>query len=1275
MKKRFLLFCVLLAGIFLPGRPAGAEEPTLCLPFCPLPAGWMIPWWSSQKFDWKPDHGTNSFLLLIRDRNPGAAFEILCDNMPQELDLSAIPAGKLSIGFEASVHTRIRLIAGDGRIRTEIECPKPEPRKEGLFWYTFPLQNAKTPIRHLSSLAIQFLEKTTSPSVKIRNFGIYSSEKNLQIPLVPSSEELKKTIAEERKLRIVTQDRHTRPEIRNGCFFQDGKYLFLLGPNAPVPLKSLERDDSYMKNQHIAYRKYVDREVLDSLGLNSTHFNLPNPLYTPALGYGITRNFKREIETAHAFLRTLGGTPLNVDFAFVNSEGFRHAFPEQGKRMVQKNSNWCYFIPFCPDSEEGRTFYRNCFRLGTSSLLKTGANPFLYELFNESRYNCQCDTNRKKFAQAMKAKYGTIQAANARWKTMFASFDAAASVKDFNSSFRMIPDWHEFASTRYAEILKEGKDAIRSIDKRPNVYITEQCSQGVFLNSFAAIGMDYRKIAAVVDSLGSEGGWRSYGYGSIKYGGIMEDAATSGNSYSYIADIYQALSKGKKPILNHEHYCARFHDGKRVPSSKTDLITSMWNEIMRGVSGSYLYTLHGWLTEWKNLEEARKQVEKPSWKSYMMLNPYAYPLETLDAFRQFMRELEPYREQVLPFPRFGKPAVAIFFSYPTLIMSGASKENVRRKMLEWYNAVLFRQYPLQIVFEEELASLDPAVRALIVPAATYAKEETLRDVEKFLGRGGIVIADQQAFCLDEYGDPQKKPIRGRIYRLNAADERSVEELRKILLKHEVPRHGTVTALSGPALQQTELHLIDRGDFKLCFLVNMEYLESRDVRISLNIRDTGRFYLTDPVNRRTLVQKNSETWSADDLRKGFVYTIPAQERVLFVLEHKRPENTVFLSPEEQKSLSESIHRKERETVRAFRKKHEQKRKREKAKFEKYADVALENCIPLDLRSVANRDLADPVAKDGKGGWMDDGPDYDLSTIPTGTVSAAGIPFQIPKTGKAAVVLLSRHSPYGKERVSGIEVGRCVRALYFLHACGWDSPENTPVMTYIIHYADGTKAEFPVRFGREIANWWNLPSPSHAKLGLTATAKSGQEINLQCCRWENPDPKKMVTSLEVVSANGESIPGIVGITAETVPVRPSVLKQIPEKAKVVELKRDSRFRTANGNLFLVSYPSFLNGGWLVSIPRGRMSAPAPSWEITLNGPAEIYLLVHNYGSPEIPKDWERLPELLSWGVRKGLGWQKDRIYKKSVSGGRVVIPGHNGHGHGNYGIPNAVVIQKK
>ena len=95
----------------------------------------------------------------------------------------------------------------------------------------------------------------------------------------------------------------------------------------------------------------------------------------------------------------------------------------------------------------------------------------------------------------------------------------------------------------------------------------------------------------------------------------------------------------------------------------------------------------------------------------------------------------------------------------------------------------------------------------------------------------------------------------------------------------------------------------------------------------------------------------------------------------------------------------------------------------------------------------------------------------------------------------------------------------------------------------------------------------------------------------------------------------------------------------------------------------------------MPRGAMNRPSPAWEIVLNGPADLYLLVHDYGSPEIPEDWKPYPGKVSWGIRRGIGWQKDRIYRKTISGGTVTVPGHNGKGGANYGIPNAIIIRNK
>ena len=161
-----LLFCLPLCWTL------NAGELFLNQPLYPLPPGWMNPWWSTQKFDLKPENGGNAFLLRDKTRNAWTLFDFLCDNMIQEFDLSSIPADDLSVCFDSTLNTWLRLIVRDGNRKAEVDCKKPEPLQNGFFRYRFPLNKAKTPIRYLSGVSIQFPEKLANPTVKIQNFGI-----------------------------------------------------------------------------------------------------------------------------------------------------------------------------------------------------------------------------------------------------------------------------------------------------------------------------------------------------------------------------------------------------------------------------------------------------------------------------------------------------------------------------------------------------------------------------------------------------------------------------------------------------------------------------------------------------------------------------------------------------------------------------------------------------------------------------------------------------------------------------------------------------------------------------------------------------------------------------------------------------------------------------------------------------------------------------------------------------------------------------------------------
>lgn len=92
----------------------------------------------------------------------------------------------------------------------------------------------------------------------------------------------------------------------------------------------------------------------------------------------------------------------------------------------------------------------------------------------------------------------------------------------------------------------------------------------------------------------------------------------------------------------------------------------------------------------------------------------------------------------------------------------------------------------------------------------------------------------------------------------------------------------------------------------------------------------------------------------------------------------------------------------------------------------ADGMRSSAVPVDLRPYCTMGFADAKEGDGKGGWSDQGPTNDLSALPVGRHTFAGIPFDLidPATngGLACVVLGSAQRLQGKPReVTGIELG--------------------------------------------------------------------------------------------------------------------------------------------------------------------------------------------------------------------------------------------------------------
>jgi hypothetical protein len=186
-------------------------------------------------------------------------------------------------------------------------------------------------------------------------------------------------------------------------------------------------------------------------------------------------------------------------------------------------------------------------------------------------------------------------------------------------------------------------------------------------------------------------------------------------------------------------------------------------------------------------------------------------------------------------------------------------------------------------------------------------------------------------------------------------------------------------------------------------------------------------------------------------------------------------------------------------------------------------------PIDLTPHANQKLKDTFHNDPRGG-------NNLALLPTGKQTFGGVKFTVGD----GLIQLGSARVKGPEKVEGIKVGRFLTKLYFLHSCGCGGadPDGTVIGKYVVHYDDKTTADIEIAYGKDVVDWWIMPGQKDAtrsKVGWEGDNElskgSGAKLHLSLTTWENPYPKKKVTSLDYVSSvKCQAAPFCLAITAE-------------------------------------------------------------------------------------------------------------------------------------------------
>jgi hypothetical protein len=146
--------------------------------------------------------------------------------------------------------------------------------------------------------------------------------------------------------------------------------------------------------------------------------------------------------------------------------------------------------------------------------------------------------------------------------------------------------------------------------------------------------------------------------------------------------------------------------------------------------------------------------------------------------------------------------------------------------------------------------------------------------------------------------------------------------------------------------------------------------------------------------------------------------------------------------------------------------------------------------------------------------------------TGRQIVDGLPFEIKGEfelyGKTAA---SRTNGKGRpDHVKGIRIGRKFDELHLIHYTTWPDVEGETVAYVCVHYAGGSEAILPIRYGYQVLDICNLPSyeketikdPDTTICWRRAPVVYKAPMRLTKSKFVNPIPDEVVETMDLVSA---------------------------------------------------------------------------------------------------------------------------------------------------------------
>ncbi len=125
----------------------------------------------------------------------------------------------------------------------------------------------------------------------------------------------------------------------------------------------------------------------------------------------------------------------------------------------------------------------------------------------------------------------------------------------------------------------------------------------------------------------------------------------------------------------------------------------------------------------------------------------------------------------------------------------------------------------------------------------------------------------------------------------------------------------------------------------------------------------------------------------------------------------------------------------------------------------------------------------------------------------------------------------------EKIEGIQVAEKAGAIRLLHGAGFVSdPHGTVIAEIVVNYEDGTTESIPISSGEHVRDWFlsmtGKRSVSDGELVWVQASPevNAREIGVYELKWSNPNPEKVIESLDYASKMQKGASFLLGVTLD-------------------------------------------------------------------------------------------------------------------------------------------------